>query len=140
MSVLKSHQAVLNDPEPMVLVEELGAATVKLKVYFWSDISKHNGLKVKSSVIRLIKVSLIEAGISMPDEAREVVFPSGVPVRMIDKPEEAKPPKQVVNQVESRQEKAEVIEAEGNLSNDDEGIREQAKRARKPEGGENLLE
>lgn len=38
---------------------------------------------MKSSVIRLIKRAFQESGISLPDEAREVTFPQGVPVHMV---------------------------------------------------------
>jgi hypothetical protein len=41
-------------------------------------------LKVRSSVIRLVKRAFQDSGISLPDEAREVTFPHGVPVRMIE--------------------------------------------------------
>ncbi len=43
-----------------------------------------NGPKIRSSVIRLVKRAFDEHKISMPDEAREVIFPDGVPVRMIE--------------------------------------------------------
>jgi hypothetical protein len=44
---------------------------------------------VRSSVIRLVKRAFQEAGISLPDEAREVVFPRGVPIRLEQGPAEA---------------------------------------------------
>ncbi len=78
--ILKDHQAVLNQPEYHVLVANLGASTVNLKVYFWVNSQSHSPSKVKSSVIRLTKRAFDQAGISMPDEAREVVFPEGVHV------------------------------------------------------------
>ena len=78
--VLARHEAVTNDPEPLILVDSLGASTVNLKVYYWIDGQKYSVLKVKSALLRLMKKALTEAGISMPDEAREVVFPQGVPL------------------------------------------------------------
>jgi small conductance mechanosensitive channel len=81
--VLDDHPAVLNDPEPTVLVESLGRATVNLRVDFWLDGHEHSWLKVRSSVIRLVKRAFQARGISMPDEAREVIFPQGVPVRVL---------------------------------------------------------
>ncbi|MEO2034210.1 MAG: mechanosensitive ion channel family protein [Planctomycetaceae bacterium] len=83
MQVLSDHPAVLDDPEPMVLVEELGSSTVNLRVYLWVDTHRLSGLKVRSSVIRQVMRKLEAAGISMPDDAREVVFPDQVPVRML---------------------------------------------------------
>lgn len=35
--VLREHEAVLDSPDPMVLVDELGASTVNLRIYFWLD-------------------------------------------------------------------------------------------------------
>jgi small conductance mechanosensitive channel len=82
--VLADHPAVLNDPEPSVLVDSLGRSTVNLRVYFWLNGRTHSWLKVRSSVIRLVKRAFQKHGISMPDEAREVVFPQGVPVTVLD--------------------------------------------------------
>ncbi len=82
--VLADHPAVLNDPEPMVLADNLGRATINLRVYFWLNGREHSWLKVRSSVIRLVKLAFQEHEISMPDEAREVVFPQGVHVTMLD--------------------------------------------------------
>jgi small-conductance mechanosensitive channel len=67
---------VLNQPQPLVAVDELGASTVNLKVYFWIDAERSSSVKVKSHIINLIKVALMKAQISMPDDAREVVFAS----------------------------------------------------------------
>ncbi|GAB5406804.1 MAG: mechanosensitive ion channel family protein [Aureliella sp.] len=82
VEILRGHEAVATDPNPSVVVEALGAATVNLRVYFWIDQTEHSLLKVKSAVIRRAKQSLTEARITMPDEAREIVFPKGVPVHM----------------------------------------------------------
>jgi small-conductance mechanosensitive channel len=68
----------------LVLVENLGPSTVNLRVYFWLDGGRHSWAKVKSSVIRHVKRAFQDSGISLPDEAREVTFPHGVPVRMIE--------------------------------------------------------
>jgi len=141
-NVLEDHPAVLNDPEHLVLVESLGSATVNLQIFFWIDGTKHSWVKTKSSVIRLIKRAIQEAGISMPDEAREMIFPNGVPVRMVndaveqptDKP--APLPKPVPAPVESD---TVSTSAEGNLSSEAEVIESQARQSRTPELGENLL-
>lgn len=80
VAVLRDHDAILNDPPPTVLVDELGASTIKLKAHFWIDGKTVSLNRVKSSALRLIMRVLIDNGISMPDEAREVIFPQGVPV------------------------------------------------------------
>lgn len=84
MKVLSSHDAVESDPEPSVLVESLGAATVNLRCYYWFNQRSHSGPKVNSALIRQVKQTLAEAGVTMPDEAREIVFPAEVPVRMVE--------------------------------------------------------
>lgn len=78
--VLRGHDAILDEPPPMVLVDALGAATVSLKAHFWIDGRTLSPHRVRSSALRLIKRALVEHGVSMPDEAREVIFPQGVPI------------------------------------------------------------
>lgn len=80
MNGLQAHGAVLADPAPMVLVDELGASTINIKTYYWFDGLKISPIKLKSALLRMVKSDLTEAGISMPDEAREVIFPDGVQV------------------------------------------------------------
>ncbi|MAT14467.1 MAG: mechanosensitive ion channel protein MscS [Planctomyces sp.] len=80
LAVLKENQSVLPDPTPLVLVDSLGSATVNLAVFFWLDAKRFDALSVCSSLMRQTKTALTEANISMPDEAREVVFPKGVPI------------------------------------------------------------
>lgn len=84
LEALEKHPAVLDDPPPRVLLCHLGASTVNLRVYFWVNGTTHNWETIQSSLMRIIKQSLQEAGISLPDEAREVIFPNGVPVRMLE--------------------------------------------------------
>ena len=86
LAVLNRHAAVLKEPEALVLVDRLGSATVNLKLYFWYDGTIYNGLKLRSALIRQIKGAFESHGISMPDENREILFPEGVPVRMLDGP------------------------------------------------------
>jgi small conductance mechanosensitive channel len=133
LHVLADHPAVLSDPEPWVLVDSLGSATVQLRVYFWLDGSTHSYLKVRSSVIRLIKRALQDANVSLPDEAREVVFPDAVPIRMM----EAQPAHRAER---PRDEAAEVAtDAEGRLGSEARELKRQAEQSRSPDAGENLL-
>lgn len=80
VAVLRAHEAILDDPPPMVLVDALASSTVNLKAHFWIDGRTLSPLRVRSSALRLIKRALIEHGISMPDDAREIIFPQGVPI------------------------------------------------------------
>jgi hypothetical protein len=90
-------------------------------------------------VIRLTKRAFQQAGISLPDEAREIVFPHGVPVRML--PEE-RPEAATAAEREPPAEERELAAhaAEGNLTTEAGEIGRQASHSRAPEGGENLLE
>lgn len=138
--VLEEHPAILNDPEPSVLAESLGNATINLRVYFWLNGREHSWMKVRSSVIRLVKSEFQKHGISMPDEAREVVFPYGVPVTMADgaaaeqkaeKRRQSKPPTADLAQTATK--------AEGGLTSEACVIEEQARQVQPLQTAENLL-
>ncbi len=141
--VLTEHPAVLSDPEPLVLVDGLGKATVNLRVYFWINGRTHSLVKVRSSVIRLVKRAFQKHGISMPDEAREVVFPQGIPITMHDgKPTgthdaQAGEPHQAARPTEE----PDVVctKAEGGLQSEAGVLDEQARQAQPLREGENLL-
>jgi small-conductance mechanosensitive channel len=138
LRVLAEHPAVLRKPEPWVLVDSLGSATVQLRVYFWLDGTAHSWLKVRSSVIRLIKRAFQEAGISMPDEAREVVFPRGVPVHMLEHPQPAEDSPVPRRVCEGESLEAATV-AEGQLHSEAVELKQQAEHGRPSEEGENLL-
>jgi small-conductance mechanosensitive channel len=145
--VLLSHPAVFDDPEPLVLVETLGSSTVVVRVYFWIDITRYSMLKVQSAVMRLVLKELTSAGISMPDDAREVIFPNGVPVRMLDArsmesgvsgatmAEKELRDKVVAAESESG---ASAVAAEDNLTTEVHELKRQADAARDPGSGENV--
>jgi small-conductance mechanosensitive channel len=140
--VLESHPAVLNDPEPSVLVDSLGTSTVNLRVYFWLNGREHSWLKVRSSVIRLVKLDYQKQGISMPDEAREVVFPNGIPVTMVNRrPEtrEDEPVEPIPAQTPPEEFNATATKAEGGLTSEAGVIKEQARHVGPLNDGENLL-
>lgn len=142
--VLADHPAILNDPEPSVLADSLGQATVNLRVYFWLNGREHSWLKVRSSVIRLVKLAFQQHGISMPDEAREVVFPNGVPVTMRDgKSRESTSDVRSVKRLPDTSPHEELdapsTKAEGGLSSEAGVIEEQARRVQPLNSGDNLL-
>jgi small conductance mechanosensitive channel len=141
LKVLHDHPAVLPDPEPLVLVDELTAATVVLNIGFWVDRSAHSNAKVRSAVIRLVKLAFEQQGISMPDESREVVFPDGVPVRLLDQhaPTDGRAAHRRSPRPSPREERLPSTAAEGGLESEDSQIQDQAKDARCPEAGVNLL-
>lgn len=148
MEVLSTTDAVLTDPEPQVLVDILASSTINLKVYFWIDTHRHSLAKVKSLLMRTILRKLEHAGISMPDDAREIVFPEGIVLKQEKSQESATEQVDATIQAERKQEKIaehknmklDTNEPEQvDLSSETDSIREQAKEARDPEQGENIL-
>lgn len=149
LNILKRHPAILDDPESLVLVETLGTSTINLRIYFWVNRTQHSIFKVRSSVIRQVKAAFEDAGISMPDEAREVVFPKEVPIRILGRKAESengppsRKPTTASSRTDSRRRQADEClstPAEGNLASETEQIRRQAHTSRNPEEGTNLLE
>ena len=138
--VLDRHPAVLRDPEPMVLVDSLGKATIELKIHFWLDGRRHSWVKVRSSVICQVKRAFQDDGISMPDEAREVVFPERVPVVMMDAAKE-KPPSELPAKRPAPKgaEDPASSKAEAGLWSDADMLSNQARSARVLGKSENLL-
>jgi small-conductance mechanosensitive channel len=135
LRVLAEHPAVLQDPEPWVLVESLGSAAVNLRIYFWLDGSQYSWQKVRSSVIRLVKRAFQTEGIAMPGEVRELVFADELPVQLLKaEGEERRPAPQAAEEPATIS-----TDAEGGLRSEAEEIEEQARRSRTPEEGDNLL-
>ncbi|HEX6250549.1 MAG TPA: mechanosensitive ion channel family protein [Gemmatimonadaceae bacterium] len=140
LRVLADHPAVLKDPEPWVLVDSLGDATVRMRVYYWLDGSRHSWLKVRSSVIRLVKRAFQDNGISMPDESREIVFPQGVPVTLRQTGEAVAPVGPRAEAEAAPPEPKDVAtESEAGLRSDAGELEQQARAARVPEEGDDLL-
>jgi len=143
LKVLVDHPAVLQEPEPWVLADDLGKATVKLRIYFWLNGHEHSWLKVRSSVIRLVTRAFQQHGISMPDEAREVVFPRGVPVTILDAKQEPTPEAESLKSSGElpRSEGLDTVstKAEAGLSSEAGILEKQARQAKPLDEGENLL-
>ena len=147
-TVLNAHEAVMNHPEPLVLVDSLGSSTVNLKVYYWIDGHRYSTLKVKSALLRLVKKALIEAGISMPDEAREVIFPQGVPVLQLEGRAERTAMQMAEHDIaETARAEGQSVEssedatmAEGDLANERHDIEAQTAVAGTIEGSTDLLD
>ena len=82
-------------------------------------------------------------GISMPDEAREVVFPSGIPVTILNEKHiemnDAKPVKSSGESQQSQGLDSVSTKAEAGLSNEAGVLEEQARQAKPVAEGENLL-
>ncbi|WDT87673.1 mechanosensitive ion channel family protein [Alteromonas sp. 009811495] len=135
-SVIASQSNVLIDPEPQVLIDNLGSSTYNIKVYFWVDVEKTSVLKMASLLMRNIVAAYTDAGISMPDDARERIFPEGLQV--INGPKQGNAPT-VEKQTASTQKNVEVNASDDDVATEAHDIREQARRSRDPEAGENIL-
>lgn len=139
-TVLRDHVAVINDPEPLVLVDSLGSATVNLRAYYWIDGDAYSTIKVKSALLRLTKRALTASGISMPDAAREIIFPQGVPlVERRAEGDRRPPPRSLPAQRPAAEPAASATEAEGELGNEQDRIERQAASAVIPEDDADLL-
>lgn len=137
IAALRAHPAVLDDPEPAALVDELGPSTVDIRVHFWFDGRSYSVFKVRSSLMRQVKLALQEAGISMPDPAREIIFPQGVPVR-----QEAGPLREAEEKPApglDEDEAATISSGEGDLKSEEDELKRQATASDLPEAKGNLL-
>ena len=143
LELLEQHSAVLKTPEPLILAEQLAASTVNLGIYFWVDSRKHSAIKVRSSVIRAVKHTLINEGISMPDDAREIIFPEGI--RVHTPSDEMKSTEHLHNNSkatfdENCEEQCASTAAEGGLSADSNTLKQQGKNGMLGDNKTNLLE
>jgi len=69
---LKDAEHVESDPEPQVLIDELGGSSVNLKLRGWTDTHKANIVKASSELTHLIKDRYDEEGIDIPYPIRTV--------------------------------------------------------------------
>lgn len=142
LKVLNTHEAVLKDPEPLVLVSSMDSSSISLQVYFWIDSTKYSILKVRSSLIRLVKGAFYERHITIPDSSRERLFPKGISVELVKK--ERKTSKAVVSRTSPsppihKELKTVATKAESGLASEAKDIKELASQAKMPEKGKDLL-
>jgi len=142
MQVLQEQEEVLDEPEPQILIDALGSATLNLKVYFWIDVERTSVLKMASVLMRRVVEAFDKAGISMPDDAREIIFPQGVPVITQQSDAQLSMPsgdKQTAQHEAITEVKSHSASHEEDVSSETQEIRRQAAKARDPEGGDNIL-
>ena len=142
LQLIGEHPNVLKEPEPLVLVDELGSATVNLKVYFWINVESTSVIKMASVLMRDLVELFTAQGISMPDDAREVIFPQGVPVTMVNNQEQVSEQKEAIQPSPVSEPQSEAIKrsaAHDDVSSENDDIRRQAEEARAPEQGANIL-
>ena len=138
--VLGEHPAVLDDPEPMVLVDALGSSSLTLRAYYWFDFQKYSEFKLRSALLRQSLAALGAAGISSPDDAREIIFPQGVPVLQGSDAQQAMRPSEPrkAERTVPADTAAETAD-EGGLDSETDSLLDQAEHSREPEEGDNLL-
>ncbi len=68
LQVLRDDAEVLDDPPPLVLVEELGASTIDLRLLFWTSSRQSQVRKVRDAVLRDVVTAYDDAGIEMPTD------------------------------------------------------------------------
>ena len=136
IELLGENEFVLDDPPPMVLVDELAASTINLRIFFWVNAEEHSVIKVKSKVMKDTLRTLEGEGFGFPDGDREVVFPQGVPVRMIES-EAAAPPKKPAPAKPSGE--SEAAGGEDDMSSERQEIDRQAAASRLPDAGDEIL-
>ncbi|UTF58914.1 mechanosensitive ion channel family protein [Gilvimarinus sp. DA14] len=147
MAVMLEHPAVLADPEPQVLIEDLGSSTINLRVYFWVDATQYSVIKVASALMRQVVRAFEAADVSMPDDAREIIFPQGVPWEPQDEPNATEPelPAPAVTERQDHKPEQTATHPEAterlldDLASDTENIQKQAQNSREPEEGKNII-
>jgi small conductance mechanosensitive channel len=127
----------------MILVETLARSTVNLRVYFWLNGRQYSWMKVRSSIIRLVKQTLQQQGFSMPPSVvQEIAVRQGPPTALDGKPPASQDALTEKNQPEEPTEETpdEVsTKAEAGLYSEAVVIEEQARQAQPLKDEENLL-
>jgi len=131
LEVIQNHQAVLNDPEPQILVDSLGSSTINFICYFWIDGHTYALNKVSSSLMKQLTQCYLENNISMPDDAREIIFPDGIKVQTLAQGDTSMEPIQANNAI--------VTEVEDDLTSESSDIQKQAALSRTPDEGSNII-
>lgn len=83
--ILEQARGIAADPPPKIFVESLGSATVNLRIFFWFNVKNLPELVARSRAISLVKEALMANGVSLPDEAREIVFADPLKINILEK-------------------------------------------------------
>ncbi len=129
LELLRQSQLVLKDPEPWVLVDELGGSAVNLRVYFWLNVREVSLFKVSSYLLLEVKRILLAKGFRFPDPHREVVFTNRLEIGR----EAISNAKQQIEPVTSKTPKIDEVRAEASELN------RQARESDLPDQGEDVF-
>lgn len=130
LSTLQSLSSILEDPKPMIIIEELGDSTVNMRFFAWIDQRESDYLKSKSEAIRLVKDAFDDAGIEMPEPIYRVHLRNAGSLALSNVPEKA--PTQFKDKTSSQQNEGDTAA--------DHSIDEQLRTAHQVEDEPNLLE
>ena len=72
LELAKSDNRILSDPEPIVIVKNLGESSVDLELRAWT--LRQNYWDVRFAMTRAVKIACDKAGISIPYPHRQLVF------------------------------------------------------------------
>jgi small conductance mechanosensitive channel len=129
LNLLAQNQFVLKDPEPWVLVDELGGSSVNLRVYFWLNVREVSIFKVTSHLLLEVKNLLLAQGFRFPDPQREIVFTN----QLAWGRESVSQTKQDIKSVVSKSPRLDEVRAEASELN------RQARESDLPDQGENVI-
>ncbi|UJF22445.1 mechanosensitive ion channel family protein [Shewanella sp. OMA3-2] len=144
MAIITEHHGVLKDPEPQVLIQNLGSSTINLQVYFWVNAETHSVPKVASILMRLLVRAYEANQISLPDDARERIFPQGIQL-VTNGHQQGETHLNATESAEHNTKKAQATlddaynETSDDISSDTDDIRQQAAQSRDPESGANII-
>jgi small-conductance mechanosensitive channel len=104
LEALEKMPGVIDDPEPMALIEELGDSSVLLRFYGWVDQREASYGKVKGEAIRRVKTVLEGAGMDLPEPIYRVNMvqapaPSPKPPPVSEEPVDIEPEQQLDRQI-----------------------------------------
>ena len=152
LRILEEHPGVLDDPAPQVLVEQLASSTVNLKLFFWVDTKRNAVNKVSSVLMSRVMKAFSRGGISMPDDAREIVFPDGVPIQKLENDDKVSGSNQEVTANQQNAEKRQrfmshqciedLVKEDSDahsIESDTKDIIQQGNKARDPEQAPNII-
>ena len=107
-----------------------------LRVYFWLDGTKHSWLKVRSSVIRLVKRSIQDHGFALAVDSLAVTFPHRATVEIARGTDITTRAGETPAAAEGD---AVATDAESDLSSEAPQVEQQAEQSRVAEEGRDLL-
>ncbi|MDY7094897.1 MAG: mechanosensitive ion channel family protein, partial [Acidobacteriota bacterium] len=67
IETLRKTPGVVGDPEPWGVIDQLGDSSVVVRFYAWVDQQQASFAKVRSEAIRLVKLTLEDAGMDLPE-------------------------------------------------------------------------